>query len=331
MERLAESTRFSKNKKNMKNKKILVTGCAGFIPSFVAERLVELGAYVIGLDNLFTGKKENMQTFINKKNFKFIKGDVQDKRLLQSIIKNCDYVYHGAIRGIGISAADPTQELDVNTKSTLQILEIFRKHPIKRFIYPSSASVYGNTKKMPESENDITLPLSPYGVSKLAAEKYCIVYHHMYKIPVVALRYFNTYGPRQRKDSTYGGVVSIFINSALGDKPLKIYGNGKQTRDFTYINDTVDATITAFTAKNVDGEIINIAAGHEYSVNELANKIKIISGKKLKIEHIEKRSVDNIDRRYADISKAKKMLDYKPSTLLDEGLKATYEWNKLLK
>lgn len=315
----------------MKNTKILVTGCAGFIPSFVVQKLLELGAKVVGIDNLFTGSMENMQEFQSNKNFKFLKGDVLDKNLLESVIKDCDYVYHGAIRGIGISAADPTQELDVNTKSTLLILELLRKYNISRFVYPSSASVYGNTKKMPESENDITLPLSPYGVSKLAAEKYCMVYHHMFKIPVVALRYFNTYGPRQRKDSTYGGVVSIFINSALADKSLKIYGDGKQTRDFTYINDTVDATIAAFTARDIDGQIINIAAGQEYSVNELAEKIRNISGKNLKIEHIVKRSVDNIDRRYADISRARQLLNFKPSTMLDNGLKTTYEWNKLLK
>lgn len=315
----------------MNNKTILVTGCAGFIPSFVAERLVEMEANVIGVDSLFTGSMENMATFSNKKNFTFIKGDVLDKKLLESIIKDCDYVYHGAIRGIGISAADPTQELEVNTKSTLLILELLRKYKITRFIYPSSASVYGNTEKMPEQESDPTIPLSPYGVSKLAAEKYCTVYHHMFKIPVVALRYFNTYGPRQRKDSTYGGVVSIFINSALEGKPFKIYGDGKQTRDFTYIDDTVNATIAAFTAPGVEGTVINVAGGHEYTVNELAEKIKNISVKNISIEHIDKRSVDNIDRRYGDISLARKLLGYHPKTTLDDGLKATYEWNKLLR
>lgn len=311
----------------MKNKKVLVTGCAGFIPSFVAERLVEMEANVIGVDSLFTGSMENMNNFSKKKNFTFIKGDVLDKNLLESIIKDCDYVYHGAIRGIGISAADPTQELEVNTKSTLHILELLRKYKIKRFVYPSSASVYGNTKKMPESEDDITIPLSPYGVSKLAAEKYCTVYNHMYGIPVVCLRYFNTYGPRQRKDSTYGGVVSIFIQSAIQNKPIKIYGSGEQTRDFTFIQDTVSATINSFTAKNIEGKIINIAGGHEYSVNGLAKMIIRISGKKLSIEHGEKRSVDNIDRRYGDITLAKKLLNYQPTTQLEAGLRITYEWN----
>ncbi len=315
----------------MKNSTILVTGCAGFIPSFVAQKLLELNANVIGIDSLFTGSMDNMKEFADNKNFQFIKGDVLDKNLLESTIKKCDYVYHGAIRGIGISAADPTHELDVNTKSTLLILELLRKHKIKRFVYPSSASVYGNAKKMPEAEDDNTNPTSPYGVSKLAAEKYCMVYHRMFGIPVVALRYFNTYGPRQRKDSTYGGVVSIFINSALNGKPLKIYGDGKQTRDFTFINDTVTATIASFTAKNIDGEVINIAAGKEYSVNELAEKINNISGKKIVIEYIGKRSVDNIDRRFGDISRASKLLNYKPSTTLDNGLKTTYEWNKRLK
>jgi UDP-glucose 4-epimerase len=270
-----------------------------------------------------------MKTFSHAKNFKFIEGDVCDAKLIDKYVSISDYLYHGAISGIGISTTSPLEELNTNTRSTLLLLEAVRKKGIKRFVYPSSASVYGNPEKLPEQENDPTEPTSPYGVSKLAAEKYCLVYNKIYNVPVVCLRYFNTYGPRQRSDSLYGGVVSIFIKKALSGRPLQIYGDGNQTRDFTYISDTVTATMSAFTTSNIDGEVINIAAGQEYSVNDLAQKIKQASGEKdLPITRVDKRLVDNIERRTANIKKAKKLLHYSPKTSLDKGLRITYQWNK---
>jgi len=316
-------------KNNFKNKKILVTGCAGFIPGFIAQYFIENGAFVFGIDDLSIGSMENMNDFINNKNFKFIKGDVCNKKLIEKIIKKVDYVYHGAVRGVAISANDPIKELRINTESTLIILEAIRKFGIKRFIYPSSASVYGNQEKMPENEKDFTLPLSHYGVSKLAAEKYCLTYFHLFKVPVVCLRYFNTYGPRQRRDSIYGGVVSIFINNILKNKPIEIFGNGNQTRDFTYIADCLKATADSFLAPNVLGQVINISSGKEYSINFLAEKIKEVSGKKnVTTKKTKGRIIDNIDRRLGDINLAKKLLHYKPKTSIIDGLKKTYEWNK---
>src|SRR3989338_705106 len=179
----------------LKGKRILVTGCAGFIPSHLVESLLNWGVIVIGIDNLSTGSKENMVNFQNNKNFQFIKEDVRNVKLVNSLIKESEYVYHGAVSGIGVSTDNPIEELSVNTESTVIILEATRKYGIKRFIYPSSASVYGNPSIIPEKEEDPAIPLSPYGVSKLAAERYCIVYHHLYGIPVVCLRYFNTFGP----------------------------------------------------------------------------------------------------------------------------------------
>lgn len=313
----------------LKNKTALVTGCAGFIPSYVAEHLLQHGVKVIGIDDMSTGNHSNMSTFSGNPNFTFINGDVCNRELINEYVSKVDYIYHGAIRGIGVSVKDPITELRVNTESTLLILEAIREHRIERFVYPSSASVYGNQKKMPESEDDNTHPLSPYGVSKLAAEKYCMVYHHMFKVPVVALRYFNTYGPRQRKDSTYGGVVSIFINNAIQGKALSIYGDGEQTRDFTYIEDNLSATLQAFVTPDIEGQVINISGGKEYTVNHLAELIKQISKKTdLPIEHIGKRAIDNIDRRFGDIARAKELLKYNPSTPLEKGLRATYDWNK---
>lgn len=319
------------DKNVFKNKKVLVTGCAGFIPSFVAQHFVENEAIVYGVDDLSSGCMENMEEFIKNDNFEFIKGDVCNKKLIESIIKKVDFVYHGAVRGVAVSVDNPVKELRVNTESTLIILEAIKKYGVERFVYPSSASVYGNQKKMPESEEDFTLPMSPYGASKLAAEKYCLTYHRLFNIPVVCLRYFNTYGPRQRRDSIYGGVISIFINNILQNEELRIYGDGQQTRDFTYIGDNLQATKRSFLAPGILGQVINIAGGREYQINDLANSIKKISGQKdIKINYIKKRIIDNIDRRYGDINLAKKLLAYVPATPLEEGLEKTYQWNKNL-
>ena len=311
----------------MKNTKILVTGAAGFIPSFVTEKLLKEGATVIGIDNFFNGRKENMNGFKDNKNFTFVEGDIRDSKLMDSLIGKVDMVYHAATRGLGVSTNNPIEEADVNIDATINMLDSAKNHKIKRFVYTSSASVYGNAASIPEKETDATMPLSPYGVSKLAAERYCMVYQHLYKLPVVCLRYFNTYGPRQKKDSVYGGVVSIFIYNAINNKPLTIYGSGKQTRDFTFVEDTVSATIESFTSEKALGNVINISRGQEFTVNHLAELIKKISGKQdLPVTYIEGRLIDNIQRRLGDTSLAKKLLNYTPRISLEDGLKTTYDW-----
>lgn len=314
---------------NIKGQKFLVTGCAGFIGSFVTESLLEKGAVVYGIDNLNTGSLNNIQQLLENSNFEFIKADFCNKKILEKLVKKVDYIYHGAVRGIGLSANNPLPELKVNIEGTLLLLELMRKSKVKRLVYASSASVYGNTLHFPEKESDPTNPLSPYGVSKFAAERYAMVYHHLYNLPVVALRYFNVYGPRQRWDSLYGGVVSIFLNNALNNKPLSVYGDGNQTRDFTYIDDVVKTTIDAFTAKGVLGQVINISRGKEYTITELARMVKKVSGKKdLKMQHGKKRLIDNISRRFGDISLAKKLLNYSPKTTLRVGLIKTFHWHQ---
>ena len=311
------------------NKAVLVTGCAGFIGSFIVEALLAEGAYVRGIDNLNTGSLDNIKHLLTNPKFDFTNGDILNQKLTERKIKGVDYVYHAAVRGIGLSVDNPLLEVDVNIKGTLLLLELIRKVRIKRFIYASSASVYGNPRSLPEKEADLVYPLSPYGVSKLAAERYVLAYHHLYKMQIVALRYFNIYGPRQRNDSLYGGVVSIFIHKAFRNKPLEIYGDGKQTRDFTYINDAIQATIASFTAKDAVGNVINISGGKEYSVKFLAQKVKEISeNPQLAIIHTQKRLIDNVQRRFGDISLAKKVLSYSPRTSLDEGLKITFDWHK---
>lgn len=309
-----------------KGQKFLVTGCAGFIGSHVTESLLNFGATVYGIDNLNTGSLKNIQQILKNPHFEFIKADFCNKKILEKLVNKVDYIYHAAVRGLGLSTDNPLLELKVNIEGTLCLLELMRKSKVKRLVFASSASVYGNAAHLPEKETDPTFPLSPYGVSKLAAERYVVAYYHLYDLPTCALRYFNIYGPRQRWDSLYGGVISIFLNNALRNKPLPIYGDGKQTRDFTYIDDAVKATISAFEKTDILGKVINISAGKEYTIRKLAQMVKKISGKELKIQHGDKRLIDNISRRFGNISLAKEILNYSPATSLEEGLKKTYQW-----
>lgn len=309
-------------------KTFLVTGCAGFIPSNLIDEILACGFRVIGIDDLSIGKEKTMQSFIDNNFFTFIKGDVRDKKLLSEIIPKVNYIYHGAVRGVNISAADPVADIRTNTESTLLILEEMRKNKVDLFIYPSSASVYGSPKKLPENENDNPLPLSQYGVSKLAAERYCLVYHHIYHLPVVCLRYFNNYGKRQRKDSTYGGVISIFFEQALSGKDLTIYGKGNQTRDYIFVGDTIKATLSCLNNPKAIGEVINIATGVETSVNDLAKTIIKITKTKSKIVYLKDRIIDNVKKRAGDNKKAKRLLSISPKTTLKVGLEKTYLWMK---
>lgn len=311
---------------------VLVTGVAGFIPSHIAECLLNSNYKVIGVDDLSNGKMENMGSFIDNAGMRFIKEDIRDRGFMTSLVRESDYIIHGAVRGIAKSVDDPFTDLDVNTTGTLGLLQLCLDSNIKKFIYLSSASVYGNPAKLPESEDDPLLPMSPYGVSKLAAERFCMVYHKIYGLPVVCLRYFNNYGPRQNRDSIYGGVVSIFINQVLNDETLTIYGDGQQTRDFTYISDTVDMTCSCLKRQNIIGEVFNIASGIEVSINDLAAKIIEISGKSnIRIEHTKERPIDNVRRRAGDIKKAGEILGYRPAISLAEGLARTYQWHKAQK
>ena len=313
---------------SIKGRVFLVTGCAVFIGSFVTEELLKRGAIVFGIDNLDTGKIENINHLLKNPHLKFKKTSILTRNVMEKLINEVDYIYHAAVRSIGGSTDNPMLDLDVNIKGTLLILDLMKKSKVKRLVFASSASVYGNATIFPEKETHITYPLSPYGVSKLAAEHYAITYYHLYDLPVVALRYFNVYGPRQRWDSYYGGVVSIFLYNTLQGKPLTIYGTGNQTRDFTYIEDAVEATINSFFAKGVVGKVINISGGREYSIKHLAKVVKNISGNKLPIKYIKKRLIDNVNRRFGDIALAKKLLNYHPSCTLEEGLKKTYQWWK---
>ncbi|HXG95083.1 MAG TPA: NAD-dependent epimerase/dehydratase family protein [Blastocatellia bacterium] len=311
---------------------VLLTGVAGFIPSHIADELIARGFNLIGVDDFSQGFRANIGHLASHPRFEFIEGDIRDEQLMQGLVERADYIVHAAVRGLASSVDEPMIDLDVNTRGTLILLRLAAERKIKRFVYCSSASVYGNASKVPESESDAVWPASPYAVSKLAGEQYALVYNRLYELPVVSLRYFNTYGPRQNVHSIYGGVVSIFIHRALAGEPLTIYGDGMQTRDFTYVADTARATADALTRDNIEGAVLNIGSGVETSVAQLAKAIIDLalgdseSAAASQIAYVRDRIVDNVARRCADIRRAAELLDYKPQFSLREGLIETIEW-----
>lgn len=306
---------------------VLVTGGAGFIGSNLCYKLLELGNEVVCFDNLSTGKLKNVEYLKTNPNFRFVKGDANTEDL-NAVFKKYtpDYVFHyAAVVGVKRTIENPLSVLN-GIGGIKKILELSRKHNIKKIIFSSSSEVYGNPIDVPEKEDGIVNPKMPYAVTKLMGEKLFEAYHKEYGLRTTSLRFFNAYGPKQ--DYTpYGFVVGIFIKQALQNKPLTIFGDGKQTRDFFYIEDNVDCSIKALESKKTDGEVINVGSGKETTILDLANQVKEVSGRELKIEHLPERP-DDIPRRCADITKMKTLLNFTPKFSLTEGLKMTFDWYK---
>jgi len=230
---------------NFKGKNILVTGSAGFIGSNLTYELLKLGANVIGIDNLFNGRIENLEEILENKSFKFIKGDIRDFNFLLEVFKDIDIIYHeAAFTSVPQSILMPESCNDVNVNGTLNILNAARKKDVEKIIYASSSSVYGETPSLPKEEDMPRIPISPYGVSKMTCEAYMQVFHQVYGMKTVSLRYFNVFGPRQ-KDSPYSGVIAIWLGRIIDNKELIIFGDGEQSRDFTYVKDVVRANLLA--------------------------------------------------------------------------------------
>jgi UDP-glucose 4-epimerase len=267
-----------------------------------------------------------MDDYVNHPDFHFIEGSVTDTDLLARCIDGCQYVYHGAVRGIGISTQRPAEEMAVNIGGTLNVLEACRQHSdsIRKILIPSSASVYGEPSQLPEHEQMVLEPRSPYGVSKLAAEKYALCYRFMFGLPTVTLRYFNTYGPRQRSDSVYGGVIPIFLDRILKGKPIEIYGDGNQSRDFTFIDDCVEITLRFLLGDHLPDGPVNIGTGIETSVNDIAGALEEIHSAEVATSHIAPRLVDNINRRCASVEFLLQNIDEIEFTPLADGLRKTY-------
>ena len=308
------------------NSRILVAGGAGFIGSHIVDELLEAGAEVTVLDNLYTGQLENVGQHKQNRNFHFVKGDVCNPKLVKDLTKNVDAVFnHAAVVSVPRSVENPLLANEVNVKGTLNLLKASLDSGVKRFIQASSASVYGNTETLPLHENIATNPISPYAVSELAAENYAKVFCKVYGLETVCLRYFNVYGPRQTY-SPYSGAITIFVNQLLRKRPPTILGDGEQTRDFVYVEDVVSANILALTKKKAVGEVFNIATGKATTVNSLVQTLqKIMNKTSLTPIHKEPRPGD-IRNSCASIEKARKILGYKPAFGMENGLKKLAEW-----
>lgn len=308
--------------------KVVVTGGCGFIGSNIAEELIKKH-YVVVIDDLSTGRIENIQSLQDKENFEFVRGNITDLDLLKQIFEDVDCIFHqAAIPSVQRSVENPLDTNEANIKGTLNVLIAARDCGVKKVIYASSSSVYGDTPELPKKENMKPNPQSPYAVSKLTGEYYCEVFSEIYGIKTVCLRYFNVYGPRQNPASEYAAVIPRFINRVLNNKPPIIFGDGNQTRDFTFVKDVVKANILAM-EKNVEG-VFNIAYGQQISINELANKIMEIVGVKLNPVYDKPRPGD-IRNSLADISLAKQKLGYMPEYSLEKGLEVTIRWFSTLR
>jgi len=309
-----------------KNLRCLVTGGAGFIGSHLVDQLNEGAADVTVLDNLDTGTMKNIVQHQKKANFHFVKGDIRDFKLIKQLVKDMDAVFNlAAIASVQRSIENPLLVNEINVEGTLNLLKASVNSDVKRFIQVSSAAVYGDTQKLPVPEELNPMPLSPYAVSKLAAEKYAMVFNQIYGLKTVCLRYFNVYGPRQANND-YSGAITIFANAILENQPPNIFGDGKQTRDFVFVKDVVSATIRASTEKNAVGEVFNIATGKATTINRIVQILQEIMGKKnLKPVHQEPKEGD-IRHSYGSIEKARTLLGYEPTFSLEKGLKELVEY-----
>ena len=299
--------------------KAVVTGGAGFIGSNLTEELAkEQENEVVVVDNLTTGRRENLQNLKNLKKCLFVEGSVTDLDLLRGVFKGCDFVFHqAAIPSVPRSVKDPLATNNVNTNGTLNVLVAARDCGVKKVVFASSSSVYGDTPELPKREEMTPNPLSPYAVTKLVGEYYCKVFEEVYGLKTVSLRYFNVYGPRQDPHSDYAAVVPKFVKSVSENKPPVIFGDGEQTRDFTFVKDVVRANLLA--AKSGATGVFNIASGRRVSINELAEKIIKIQGKELEPVHSEPREGD-VKHSLGDISRAQRGFGFEPRYSLEEGL-----------
>lgn len=291
-------------------KKVLVTGAAGFIGSNLTDALLANGAEVIGLDNMFNGRMENLEDARKNTKFSFKKGDVRDLTMLMDLTNDVDVIFHeAAFTSVPQSIEMPQLCDDVNVSGTLNILNAARKNDVGKVVFASSSAIYGDTPELPKHEKMHLDPISPYGVSKLAAEAYLTSYNRVYDMNTTSLRYFNVFGPRQR-DSPYSGVIAIFIARIFEGKNPVIFGDGKQSRDFTYVKDVVRANMLAGLSKKAAGKAMNIAAGKPIELNKLTKIMIEASGQKgIEIEYGPVRTGD-ILHSYGDTSLAKETLDY---------------------
>jgi nucleoside-diphosphate-sugar epimerase len=302
----------------------LVTGGAGFIGSNIVEELVRRGQQVVVLDDLSSGKEENLAAVRSKIDLRI--GSITDLANLQSACAGTDYVIHLAARtSVPRSMANPIEANHVNIDGTLNVLVAARDSKVRRFVFAASSSAYGETPELPKHETMPAAPISPYGVTKLAGELYAQVFGRAYGLENVSIRYFNVFGPRQDPTSQYSGVLSRFMLAVIrGESPV-IYGDGEQSRDFTYIANVVDVTLRACEAPGSSGMVLNGGTGARITLNEVVKLLEKITGKKIHVKYDPPRTGDIKDSQ-ADISRARELLGYHPLVDFEQGLKLTWEW-----
>jgi nucleoside-diphosphate-sugar epimerase len=302
----------------------LVTGGAGFIGSHIIQELIQRGDDVRVADNFITGKKENIALFEGK--IEFLEGDIRDKAFCEKITKDVDFVLHqAALPSVIRSVREPVLTTEINVMGTLNLLIASSTVGVKKFVFASSSSVYGDHPQLPKKEGEEGVPLSPYAASKMTGEMYCRVFSSITDLPTVCLRYFNVFGPRQDPASQYAAAIPIFITRVLEDKIPIIFGDGEQSRDFTFVDNIVKANLMAVQTEGISGEVFNVAGGKRISVNSLAERIIQKLGKDVKPDHDEPRPGD-VRHSVADISKAEKMIDYRPVVSFEDGLDRTITW-----
>jgi len=301
----------------------LVTGGAGFIGSHLAEELVRRGERVRVADNLSTGKRENLD---HVPGVEFLEGDLADADFATQAAAGVDYVLHqAAIPSVPRSVSDPITSNRANIDATLNVLVAARDAGVRRVVYAASSSAYGDTPTLPKHEEMPTAPLSPYALQKLVGEQYLAMFHRLYGLETVSIRYFNVFGPRQDPSSPYSGVISLFIRALSEGHAPTIYGDGEQTRDFTYVANVVDGVLRACHAPGVAGSVINVATGGRISLNLLLNTLRALMGSDVKARYAESRAGDVRDSQ-ADISRARRLLNYEPAVSFEEGLDRTVAW-----
>lgn len=309
----------------MQSKKFLVTGGAGFIGSNLADALIAQGGTVRIIDNFVTGYRENLEEISG--DFEFIEGDLNDETKLRQALEGVEVVFHeAALPSVPRSVANPKETHEACVNATFKLLVAAKEAGVRRLIYAASSSAYGDQPTLPKIETMLPEPLSPYAAAKLMCEYYCQVFTRVYGLETISLRYFNVFGPRQDPSSEYSGVISRFIDALMTGKTPIIYGDGEQTRDFTYIANVVNANIRAAETTRGIGEVMNAANGDRVTLNELLEVLKKITGKEnVQAEHREARSGD-VKHSQADNARARECLDYEKLVGLEEGLRRTIEW-----
>ena len=303
---------------------VLVTGGGGFIGSNLVDRLLHDGYTVRVLDNFATGRRENLEASLDA--IELIEGDLQSYERVHNAIRDCELVFHlGALPSVPRSIQDPLTSNAVNITGTLNVLLAARDAGVRRVVYASSSSVYGASEDLPKREDHHPLPIAPYAVSKLAGEGHCRSFWHVYGLETVALRYFNVFGPRQDPTSQYSAVIPMFITAFLDDQRPTIYGDGEQSRDFTYIENVLEATLLAAQVDGFAGETFNVASGKRISLNTLIAELRELTGKEIEPIYTDPRPGD-VPHSLADISKVRDALGYEPRTDALEGLRQVFTW-----